>query len=242
VSTPAEENFATRAYVDKLRSNVDAKWARKEKEEKAEKAEEEGFQFNLNKALEIAVIASAITFFKLELPPLINTEVTADRLLGKIGITRNSWGVLWRAKDELSETTKAIRRLQDMTTSAHQKINNSNSRIGELEKKVGRINAERNVARQGVRQASNPNLAGSGRIDVQYAYQMANGDEHTLWRRGMSIEPPVLTGIVYDPEKPERADFTDGMPVNVTRMRNYLLCLLAVELATVVLMVPGVMI
>ncbi|MDQ0794565.1 hypothetical protein [Streptomyces sp. B1I3] len=81
-----------------------------------------------------------------------------------------------------------------------------------------------------------------GRIDVQYGYRVANGGEHTLWRRGTSTEPPTLTGIVYDPEKPERADFADGMPENVARRRNYLLCLRAVELATVVLMAVGVMI
>ncbi|MEU5714650.1 hypothetical protein AB0G71_02470 [Streptomyces sp. NPDC020403] len=76
---------------------------------------------------------------------------------------------------------------------------------------------------------------------MQYGYRVANGDEHTLWRRGMPIEPAVLTGIVYDPEKPERADFTDGMPENVRRRRSYLLCLLAVELAMVVLTAVGVM-
>ncbi|WP_159027701.1 hypothetical protein, partial [Streptomyces sp. NRRL S-1896] len=92
MSTPAEENVATRAYVDKLRSDVNAKWTQKEKEEKKEKEEEEGIQFNWHKMLEIAVVASALTVFKLELPPLINTEVTGEKILKKLGLGRNSWG------------------------------------------------------------------------------------------------------------------------------------------------------
>ncbi|MGW6202713.1 hypothetical protein ACWF9B_03570 [Streptomyces sp. NPDC055089] len=80
-----------------------------------------------------------------------------------------------------------------------------------------------------------------GKIDVQYGYLVAGGEQHTLWRRGMSIEPPALTGIVYDPENPKRADFTAGMPENVAGRRNYLLSLVAVEIAMVALMVVGVM-
>lgn len=160
-----DDDVATRAYVDKLRSDVNAKWARKEEEEKQKEEEQNGIQKTLYKSLEIAGIAAAITFLKIELPPLINTEATAEKLLEKVGITRNKWGILWRAKREVDMVEQSIRRLQDMTSSAHQKINKSNSRIGELEERVRRLTADRNVARQGVRQASNPNLIGSGNID-----------------------------------------------------------------------------
>ncbi|MER6120355.1 hypothetical protein [Streptomyces sp. NPDC001743] len=78
-----------------------------------------------------------------------------------------------------------------------------------------------------------------GRIDVQYGYLVADGGHHTLWRRGMSTEPPVLTGVVYDPNKPKRADFSDRMPEDVQRRRMVLLCLTAVALVMLVLMAVG---
>jgi hypothetical protein len=78
-----------------------------------------------------------------------------------------------------------------------------------------------------------------GKIDVQYGYLVADGGHHTLWRRGMSTEPPVLTGVVYDPNKPKRADFSDRMPENVQRRRMVLLCLTAVAVVMLVLMAVG---
>ncbi|MEU8700081.1 hypothetical protein AB0C61_20915 [Streptomyces sp. NPDC048680] len=68
---------------------------------------------------------------------------------------------------------------------------------------------------------------------------MANGDEHTLWWRGLSTEPTGLVGVVYDPNKPKRADFTAGMPENVQRRWTTLLCLTVVAVAMLVLMAVG---
>ncbi|MFE9780713.1 hypothetical protein ACFYPA_21470 [Streptomyces sp. NPDC005775] len=78
-----------------------------------------------------------------------------------------------------------------------------------------------------------------GRIDVQHGYLVANGDEQTLWRRGMSTEPAGLAGVVYDPSKPKLADFTADMPENVQRREITLLCLTAVAIAMLVLMAVG---
>ncbi|MFJ6462985.1 hypothetical protein ACIQM0_18400 [Streptomyces sp. NPDC091387] len=72
---------------------------------------------------------------------------------------------------------------------------------------------------------------------MQYGYLAANGDEHTLWRRGLSTEPTGLVGVVYDPNKPKRADFTASMPENVRRRWATLLCLTVVAVAMSVLMV-----
>ncbi|MEU1127248.1 hypothetical protein ABZ371_27610 [Streptomyces sp. NPDC005899] len=45
--------------------------------------------------------------------------------------------------------------------------------------------------------------------------------------------------MVYDPNKPQRADFSDRMPENVRRTRIVLPCLTAVAVVTLVLMVVG---
>ncbi|MEV7730155.1 hypothetical protein AB0P15_36405 [Streptomyces sp. NPDC087917] len=85
-------------------------------------------------------------------------------------------------------------------------------------------------------------IPSDGKIDVQYEYPVPDGGHHTLWRRGMSTEPSVLTGVVYDPNKPKRADFSDRMPQNVKRMRIVLLSLTAVAAVMLVLMAVGTLV
>ncbi|MFE3602924.1 hypothetical protein [Streptomyces sp. NPDC059142] len=141
-------------YVDKLRKDVDKKWAAKEKED-------EEWKFDWYKVLEIAIVTQALTAFKLELPPLLNTEVLGDTLLGRFGITRNKWGVLWRGKSDTDTLFKSVERLQVMTTGAHEKIHHSNRRINALETKVGRAGSASRTTRSEIQRAARPGASGS---------------------------------------------------------------------------------
>ncbi|MDQ0794809.1 hypothetical protein [Streptomyces sp. B1I3] len=78
-----------------------------------------------------------------------------------------------------------------------------------------------------------------GKIDVQYVYVDADGELHTSWRFGQSMEPEALTEVVYDPNKPKRSEFSDLMPENVQRRRIVLLCLTAVAVVMLMLMAVG---
>ncbi|MFD5748665.1 hypothetical protein [Streptomyces sp. NPDC127033] len=141
-------------YVDKLRKDVEKKWTEKEKEDGE-------WKFEWNKVLEIAIVAQALTVFKLELPPLLNTEALGDTLLGRYGITRNKWGVLWRGKSDTDILFKSVQRLQEMTTSAHEKIHHSNRRINVLETKVGRAGSASRTTRSEIQRAARPGASGS---------------------------------------------------------------------------------
>ncbi|MET8056213.1 hypothetical protein ACWECC_02235 [Streptomyces microflavus] len=149
-----EEKKADSTSIDKLRSEFEKKWEGKEKEDSE-------WKFEWNKVLEVAVIAQALTFIKLEIPPLLNTEALGDGLLQRIGLTRNKWGLIWKGRNDTDVLMDSVQRLQQMTTSAHQKIHHSNQRINVLERKVGNAGtASRRVERE-IQRAARPGASGS---------------------------------------------------------------------------------
>ncbi|MFF7360585.1 DUF3592 domain-containing protein [Streptomyces sp. NPDC008125] len=76
-----------------------------------------------------------------------------------------------------------------------------------------------------------------GRVSIQYAYLDRSGNEYTKWRHGVSVEPAgPLVGVVYDTQKPARAEFTALLPESPRPKRVFLLCVLVLA---VVCFVPG---
>ncbi|GGS86862.1 hypothetical protein [Streptomyces chromofuscus] len=124
---------------------------------------------------EILGFVAAFTIAKLELTPLISLEPAIEKFFERKGIERNKWGILRRLKaDELERRrqeaaaaeTRLTRleqgtaRLQDNTTSAHNKIANSNRRIQTLEGKVaGLVRTDRKTRRNVRESLSSRDLA-----------------------------------------------------------------------------------
>ncbi|MEU8758097.1 hypothetical protein [Streptomyces sp. NPDC048659] len=145
--TTTEEQVATQAWV---------------KEETASKT------WQWWKDPEILGAAFAFTILKLEITPFLNIDPAIEKFFTNKGFERNRWGVLWKVSQrelerrERESPETAIRRLQQLVVSAHTKIQNSNKRIGVLEKKVGRLSTQNNTTRQQIRHMdSNPALQGT---------------------------------------------------------------------------------
>ncbi|MDQ0992028.1 hypothetical protein [Streptomyces sp. V3I7] len=122
------------------------------------------------KSPEIVGLVTAFTIAKLELPPLFSLEPAIDKFFESKGIERNKWGLLRRLKadeldrrrqeaaaagNRLTRMEKGIARLQDHTTSAHNKIANSNRRIQTLEGRVAGLARTDRTTRQNVRESLN---------------------------------------------------------------------------------------
>ena len=76
-----------------------------------------------------------------------------ENYLKSKGLTRNRWGALWKGVDDIEVLSRTVGRLQDVATSAHQKIYNSNVRINALEKRMAVLARRDRAVRQQARES-----------------------------------------------------------------------------------------